>query len=488
MSGAKPAVDTVIGLEVHAQLATQTKIFCGCPTAFGERPNTQVCPVCAGFPGTLPVLNRRAFELGLRAVLALEGEVSRRVKFDRKNYFYPDLPKNYQISQYDLPVGRGGRVEIATPEGHKAIGLVRVHLEEDAGKLLHDPQRKASFVDFNRAGVPLAEIVSCPELKSPDEAYAYLVNLKAILKAIGVSDVNMEKGHLRCDANVSVRKTPKDPLGTKVEIKNLNSFKYVRSALRYEIGRQAELLAKGERITQETRLWDDAAGRTFPMRSKEEAHDYRYFPEPDLVPFEVDAAWVEKIRAGLPELPKEKKRRFGEKYKLSEYDTELLLQDEKLAALFETLARDYPNYKNLANWLAGPLLAHLNETGTEPGGIRFAPAGFLELLRIVDEGLVSLKAAREDVFPEWLASQTSPKAIVEAKGLVQISDRSALEGAIDEAIRSNEKTVADYLGGKETALMFLVGQVMRRTQGKANPNLVNEMIRARLAGRKGGTA
>ena len=487
---APPAVDVVIGLEVHAQLATQTKIFCGCPTSFGAAPNTQICPVCCGFPGTLPVLNRKAFELGLRAVVALDGKINKRVKFDRKNYFYPDLPKGYQISQYDQPIGIGGSVEIAMPEiagsgGTRRINLIRLHLEEDAGKLIHDAEKGSSHVDLNRAGTPLAEIVSEPELKSPEEAHAYLVNLKAILKAIGVSEANMEKGHLRCDANVSVRKSPKDPLGTRVEIKNLNSFKYVRSALRYEIQRQAGLVLKGESVTQETRLWDDAAGRTVLMRSKEQAHDYRYFPDPDLVPFEVDPAEVEKIRAALPELPKQKKIRFKEKYKLGDYDTDLILQDEEYTALFEGLAKEYPNYKNLANWLTGPLFGHLNETSGGLGAARFDRAGFLELMKAVDDGTVSLKAAREVVFPEWLASQKSPRAIVAEKGLGQISDRAALDAGVEEAIRANEKSVNDYLAGKENALMFLVGQVMRASKGKANPNLVNEMVREKLASQKG---
>lgn len=480
-----PPLDVVIGLEVHAQLATQTKIFCGCPTVFGAPPNTQVCPVCCGFPGTLPVLNRKAFEYAVRAVVALEGRVNARVKFDRKNYFYPDLPKNYQISQYDQPIGVGGSVEIAMPEGTRRINLVRLHLEEDAGKLIHDAEKGSSHVDFNRAGVPLAEIVSEPELKTPEEAHAYLTNLKAILKAIRVSDVDMEKGHLRCDANVSVRKSPNDPLGTKVEIKNLNSFKYVRSALRYEIERQADLFHKGEKIAQETRLWDDATGRTILMRSKEQAHDYRYFPEPDLVPFVVDPAEVERVRAAMPELPKQKKIRFKEKYKLGDYDTDLILQDEQFTALFEGLARDCANYKTLANWLTGPLFGRLNETGVELDAAAFDRSGFIELLAAVDDGTVSLKVAREVVFPEWFETHKRPRAIVAEKGLGQISDRSALEAAVEEAIRANEKSVSDYLAGKENALMFLVGQVMRASKGKANPNLVNEMIREKLASQKG---
>ena len=480
MTPAAAPMDVVIGLEVHVQLGSQSKIFCGCPTAFGAAPNTQICPVCCGNPGTLPVLNRRVFDLALRAVVALGGEVSRRVKFDRKNYFYPDLPKNYQISQYDMPVGKAGGVEIELAEGKKFINLTRLHLEEDAGKLIHDDDRGASFVDFNRAGVPLAEIVSEPEIKSPDEAYAYLTNLKAILKSIGVSEVSMEKGHLRCDANVSVRKSPSDPFGTKVEIKNLNSFKYVRSALHHEIKRQTEAVAAGETIVQETRLWDDAHQRTIPMRSKEQAHDYRYFPDPDLVPFEVDDAWLVKIRAEMPELPKAQKARFKEAYGLSDYDTALILEDDGLRELFVDLAGSYKNFKNLANWILGPLAAHLNEARLDAADLKFDRKLFLEMITIVDEGAVSLKACRELVFPEFIKTGASPRKIVADKGLGQISDTGALDKAIEEVLKANEKVVGDFMSGKENALMFLVGQVMRQSKGKANPNMVNDMIRKKL--------
>lgn len=477
-----PAMDVVIGLEVHAQLATESKIFCACPTKFGEAPNSQICPVCTGLPGTLPVFNRRAFELALRAVIALGGTVTRRVKFDRKNYFYPDLPKNYQISQYDLPVGKGGYVEIATPKGLKKIPLIRLHLEEDAGKLIHEPAKGVSLVDFNRSGVPLLEIVSTPEITSPDEAYSYLVNLKAILRSIGVSEADMEKGHLRCDTNISLRKTAKDPFGPKVEIKNLNSFKFVRAALQYEIQRQTEMILSGSPLVQETRLWDAGSQKTAAMRTKEEAHDYRYFPEPDLVPFEIDQRLIDATARAMPELPKEKKERFKAKFHLSDYDTDLLLQDDDSTQLFEALAQRYTNFKNLANWIIGPFFAYLNECDRGAGerGAAFQN-GFIELLEVVDEGAVSLRTCKEIVFPEFMRTGKSPRGIIKERQLSQISDESLLDEVIAKVIRQNEKTAKDYRSGKETALGFLVGQVMKETKGKANPHMVNQMIRERLA-------
>jgi aspartyl-tRNA(Asn)/glutamyl-tRNA(Gln) amidotransferase subunit B len=472
--------DVVIGLEVHVQLATNSKIFCSCATKFGASPNSQVCPVCAGLPGVLPVLNRQVFELGLRAVLALNGNVTKNIKFDRKNYFYPDLPKNYQISQFDLPVGRGGHVEISTPSGPKKIQLTRVHLEEDAGKLIHDDSRGLSFVDFNRAGTPLIEIVSEPELKSPDEAYAYLVNLKAIMKAIGVSEVNMEMGHLRCDANISLRRKATDPLGVKVELKNLNSFKFVKAALHYEISRQAETLDEGQTLAQETRLWDDRKGKSFTMRSKEEAHDYRFFPEPDLVPFEVDQATLQRIQKEMPELPDVKKKRFMNKYNLSDYDTDLILHDDVFTATFEDLAVDYQNYKNLVNWMTGPIAAFMNENRFSTGDLQLPKKSFLELLQMVDKGEVSLKVSREIIFPELMKSKDSPRKIAEAKKLSQISDKGSLETVVLSVLDKHKKSVEDYKAGKVQALSFLMGQVMRETKGKANPNLVNQLMKEKL--------
>ncbi len=475
-------MDIVIGLEVHAQLATRTKIFCGCATAFGMPPNSQVCPVCTGMPGVLPVLNRKAFELAMRAVLALEGKVNPFVKFDRKNYFYPDLPKNYQISQYDMPLGSGGVVEISTQEGTKKIHLTRVHLEEDAGKLIHDQAPGQSLVDFNRSGVPLIEIVSEPEIRSPEEAYQYLGNLKAILKATGVSDVDMEKGQLRCDANISLRPKGDSRMGVKVELKNLNSFKYVRLALEYEAKRQSGLLDQGEAVIQETRLWDEATGKTLPMRAKEEAHDYRYSPEPDLVPFVVDKKWIEEVRSSLPELPKEKKARFMKDYGLSEYDASVLLQDEDVASFYADAAAGYRNYKNLANWVTGTVMAYWNETGGEFRGLHLDRGKFVELLNLVDQGKISQKVGREEVFPEFARTGKSPTGLVEEKSLLQISDEGALEGIMDKVIQENPRVAQEYQEGKEKALQFLVGQIMRQTKGKANPHVVNKVLQKKLRG------
>lgn len=509
MSGGNFKYDVVIGLEVHVQLASKTKIFCGCPTVFGAAPNTQVCQICAGYPGTLPVLNARVFELGMTAVLAFGGQVASTVKFDRKNYFYPDLPKGYQISQFDKPLGSGGAVDIIGDDGQpRQVRLVRLHLEEDAGKLTHDT--RASYVDLNRAGVPLAEIVSEPEIKSPQEAYHYLTNLKAIIKAAGVSDADMEKGQLRCDANVSIRRSPSDPFGTRVEIKNVNSFKNVRAALEYEIDRQARLLDAGEAVVQETRLYDAAKGTTHSMRSKEQAHDYRYFPEPDLVPFTVTASQVEDARKRLPELPAQKRERLKTQYGLTDYDARMLVDSSGLAVVFEDLAKRTAQHKSLVNWLIGPVSAAANERSgniedmfieggrivvpTRPAvemlGVDTSAAGepfkleidgFLKILDLIEKGAVSLKACREVVFPEWLASGADPARIVEAKGLGQISDTGAIEAACDEAISKNPKSVEDYRAGKENALMFLVGQVMRASKGKANPNLVNELLKKKLS-------
>ncbi|MBF0254259.1 MAG: Asp-tRNA(Asn)/Glu-tRNA(Gln) amidotransferase subunit GatB [Candidatus Omnitrophica bacterium] len=474
--------DIVIGLEVHAQLATRTKIFCGCRTDFGAEPNSQVCSVCAGYPGVLPVLNRRVFELGLKAAVALGAEPARHVQFDRKNYFYPDLPKGYQISQFRHPIGSGGEVEIDSPDGTRLIKLVRLHLEEDAGKLIHDASG-SSLVDLNRAGVPLAEIVSEPVLKTPEEAQAYLIELRAILRAAGVSDADMEKGQLRCDANISLRKTAADPLGTKVEIKNMNSFRHVRDALAFEITRQAKVLDAGELIVQETRLWDPDAGRTASMRSKEEAHDYRYFPEPDLVPFEVDDERIRRIRETLEELPRQKRTRFCDQYGLNLYDAGVLMADDAVCRVFEELAGKYASAKTLANWLTGPVTAYLNEQGLGGealGAGRMDHAGFLELLVLVDGGKVSLKAAREKIFPEFMKSGKRPSVILEESGLAQISDDASLITAVDEVLQSHPGPVADFRAGKTNALQFLVGQLMKATRGKANPARVKTLLEERL--------
>lgn len=468
-----------IGLEVHVQLLTRTKIFCPCAVEFGSPPNKNVCPVCLGLPGALPVLNQAVFALGLKAVLALGGEPAQLVKFDRKNYFYPDLPKGYQISQFSHPLGARGGIEILRAGQTVKINLNRLHLEEDAGKLLHDQLPDSSVVDLNRAGTPLAEIVSEPELESADEAYEYLTNLKAILRSIGVSECDMEKGQLRCDANVSVRKNSSEPLGKKVEVKNLNSFKAVKAAIQHEIARQTEALEKGEKLSQETRLWDDNRQKTFTMRSKEEAHDYRYFPEPDLVPFTVNKADVEKMRSTLSELPKAKLGRFVESYKLSEYEAKLITADPEIAGFFEECMKLYENPKTIVAWITGAVFAYRTEHAA--GLANLTPSLLIDLQKLVDTGALSLQTAKEKVFPEVIRDGKAPGIILKEKGLQQVSDDSSLGQWISEAIQANPKVVADFKSGKETAAMFLVGQVMKKSQGKANPGKVKELMVKKLA-------
>ncbi len=471
---------TTIGLEVHCQLDTKTKIFCGCAVQFGAPPNTNVCPVCLGMPGVLPVLNREVFRLGLRAVLATEGKPSKKIKFDRKNYFYPDLPKGYQISQFDAPLGQGGIIEIEVNGQPKKVKLNRIHMEEDAGKLIHDQDPNASHVDLNRAGTPLIEIVSEPDLDSSEEAYEYLVNLKGILRAIGVSQCDMEKGQLRCDANVSVRKSKTDPLGKKVEVKNLNSFKAVKAAIEYEVKRQTEAIQNGETVAQETRLWNDDKEKTAPMRSKEEAHDYRYFPEPDLVPFFVTDEEVATERSAMPELPRDKKVRFVKEYGLSDYDVKILMMDDEVLSFFEASARIYPQPKTVANWMTGTVSAYLNVLSKSLSQTALKPELLTALAKLVDEGIVSLQTAKEKVFPDVAEKGLDPLKVIEEKGLKQVSDDGALAGWIDEIIATNPKVVADFKSGKETAAMFLVGQVMKKSQGKANPGKVKDLLISKL--------
>ena len=472
---------TTIGLEVHVQLATKTKIFCGCAVEFGSAPNKNVCPVCLGLPGSLPVLNREVFRLGLKAVLALGGEPSALVKFDRKNYFYPDLPKGYQISQFDHPLGRGGVIEIPSGGATKKVRLNRLHLEEDAGKLLHDQLPDSSVVDLNRAGTPLAEIVSEPDLESPEEAYEYLASLKSILRAVGVSECDMEKGQLRCDANVSVRKNVSDALGKRVEIKNLNSFKAVKAAIEHEVTRQSAALEKGEVLTQETRLWDDDRQKTFVMRSKEEAHDYRYFPEPDLVPFSVKKEEIAATRAALPELPKAKGERFMAQYGLSAYDVQILNSEKEEADFFEACVKRYPHPKTLANWMTGPVAAYLNAKSVEFGSLGLKEEWLIGMAELVESGAISFQAAKEKLFPEVVEQKKSPRDVMKEKGLEQVSDIKQLEGWIAEIILANPKVVADFKTGKDSAAMFLVGQVMKKSQGKANPIKVKELMSQKLA-------
>jgi aspartyl-tRNA(Asn)/glutamyl-tRNA(Gln) amidotransferase subunit B len=484
------AYEAVIGLEVHAQLLTRSKMFCGCPTAFGAPPNTQTCPVCQGMPGTLPVVNRRAVEFGVRAALALHCTVNDGCRFARKHYYYPDMPKNYQISQYEEPLAEHGWLEVSVEGRARRIGIQRLHLEEDVGKLVHEgtlETARASLVDFNRSGVPLMETVSEPDLRSPEEAAAYLRAFRAILLYLGVCDGNMEEGSLRCDANISLRSPGAPALGTKVEIKNMNSFRNVQRALEFEVRRQAEALGRGQRIVQETRLWDAERGHTRSMRSKEFAHDYRYFPEPDLPPLRLDRIWVEEIRAALPELPAARRQRFVAEYGLPAYDAEVLTQSRALADYFEeTVGPAGPiavrvEPKMAANWIMSELLREVS--GDDEDRIRHSPvppAGLRGLLELIRDGTISGKIAKT-VFEKMLRSGEDARTIVAREGLTQVADAAALGAVIDQVLAANPRAVEDYRRGKAAAAGALVGQVMKATQGKANPALVNSLLQERLA-------
>jgi len=476
-----PEYEPVIGLEVHVQLKTKSKIFCSCSTRFGDPPNQNTCPVCLGMPGSLPVLNREALRLAIKAALALNCQIAERLKFDRKNYFYPDLPKGYQISQYDKPLSFKGHLNVALKSGGvKRIGITRAHLEEDAGKLLHDQSEEASIVDYNRTGIPLLEIVSEPDLRSPEEAYAYLTQLKAVLEYTEVSDCNMQEGSLRCDANISIRPAGEAKFGTKTEIKNLNSFKAVQKALEYEIARHKEAVGRGGKIVQETRLWNDASGKTLSMRSKEEAHDYRYFPEPDLVPFTVARQTVEEIRASLPELPEGRKARLKDAYKLSDYDAANLVLARALADYYERACRAAGDPKLVANWVMSELLGQLYGRGLTLAGSPVTAERLGALVSLIEKGVISGKIAK-DVLCAMIETGKPAEEIVREKGLVQITDPGALEEIIEKVIRENPKVAAEYKGGKTSSIGFLVGQVMRSTQGRANPPLVNELLKKKLA-------
>ena len=480
-----PGYESVIGLEVHAQLATRTKMFCGCATGFGASPNTRTCPVCLGHPGALPVCNSRAVSLALRGAVALDCDVSRYSVFARKNYFYPDLPKGYQISQYEQPLATGGGVaiELDGDGGSRTIGLIRLHLEEDAGKSIHDgmpDSDRFSHIDLNRSGVPLAEIVSRPEIRSPQEAYLFLQRLRSILRYTEVCDGNMEQGSLRCDANVSIRPAGGKALGTRTELKNLNSFRNVRRALEYEIGRHGRILGSGGEVVQETVLWDAAAGQTRPMRGKEQAHDYRYFPEPDLPPLEIDAARVRELRDDLPELPAERKRRFAASHGLSDYECHRLTLDARLADYFEEVARDCNHSKAAANFILNDLLRERNRGNRADSDIP-VPAGHLaDLIRLVDAGTVSVSVARRELFPEMLRSGSSPAELVRERGVEQISDDETLRGLIREVLADNPRQLEQYRAGKSGLMAYFVGQVMRRSGGKANPRRVNELLREEI--------
>ncbi|MGD8951270.1 MAG: Asp-tRNA(Asn)/Glu-tRNA(Gln) amidotransferase subunit GatB [Desulfobacterales bacterium] len=471
--------EPVIGLEVHAQLNTATKIFCGCSTAFGAPPNSHTCPVCLGMPGVLPVLNRSVVDFTLRMALATHCDINPESRFARKNYFYPDLPKGYQISQYERPIASGGWIEIQVAGERKRIGINRIHMEEDAGKLIHDPLRPVSRVDFNRTGVPLIEIVSEPDLRSPEEAGAYLRQLRAIVRYLGICDGNLEEGSFRCDANVSIRPFGNRTLGTRTELKNLNSFKHVEKALQYEIMRQTETLRDGGRVTQETRLWDPDRNRSTSMRGKEEAHDYRYFPDPDLLPLTIDTAWIERVQQELPELPEAKRDRFVADYGLPAYDADLLTTDRELADYFETCLETFSNPKPVSNWIMGPLLGLLNTAGKSIDASPVAPENLGRLLQLIEEGVISGKIAKT-VFDEMAVSGYAPDRIVKERGLVQVSDASHIETAVERVMAENAAEVQAYRAGKTKLLGFFVGQVMRETKGKANPQVVNEVLKSKL--------
>ncbi|MGH7794329.1 MAG: Asp-tRNA(Asn)/Glu-tRNA(Gln) amidotransferase subunit GatB [Candidatus Binatia bacterium] len=475
--------ESVIGLEVHAQLLTESKIFCGCSTKFGREPNENACPVCAGFPGVLPVLNKRVIEFAIKAGLATHCEIARASVLARKHYFYPDLPKGYQISQYELPICVNGHIDIEIDGAAKRVRLTRIHMEEDAGKNIHDAHGGSSLVDLNRAGVPLLEIVTEPDLRSREEAGAYLRTLRAIVQYLGICDGNMEEGSFRCDANISVRPQGSETLGTKIEIKNLNSFRAVERALEFEIERQIDTLSSGGKLSQETRLWDEQREETRSMRSKESAHDYRYFPDPDLLPLTLDENWIAEISAALPELPAARKRRYTSHYGLPAYDAELLTSRKDVADYFEDAVKTHANAKALCNWIVGDLFRELKERRLDEQlyitSWPVAAPHLAQLVQMIDEGKISGKIAKT-VFEAMLESSQMPQQIVSEKGLEQVSDLSSIETAIDQVLAANIKQVERYRSGNEKVFGFLMGQIMKATQGKANPQKVNDVLREKL--------
>ena len=467
--------EVIIGLEVHAELSTKTKIFCSCPTEFGAAPNTHVCPICMAMPGTLPVLNEKVVEYAVKAGLATNCEISRDSKNDRKNYFYPDLPKAYQISQFDKPLCEHGYVEIDTEEGKKKIRLTRIHIEEDAGKLNHDDFGGGSLVDLNRAGVPLIEIVSEPDIRSSEEAENYLRKLKSILEYIEVSDCKMQEGSLRADVNVSVRKKGDTKLGTRTEMKNMNSFKSITRAIEYEVDRQIDVLEDCGIIEQETLRWDDVSGKTFPMRDKEDAQDYRYFPDPDLVAIKLSEEYIENIKKALPELPESRKQRYLEEYKLSEKDANIITSSKYLSDLFEGATKICNNPKAVNNWIISDISRILNETEMEPIEIPFDSKQLAKLVMLIDKGTISSSIAKK-VLVEMFEHPRDPEDIIDEKGWVQISDEGAIKDVVLKILEANPQSVADYKGGKDRALGYLVGQAMKETRGKANPKMLNKMF------------
>ena len=470
--------EVVIGLEVHAELSTKTKIFCSCPTEFGAAPNTHVCPVCMAMPGTLPVLNEKVVEYAVKAGLATNCEISRNSKNDRKNYYYPDLPKSYQISQFDKPLCEHGYVEIDTPNGKKKIRLLRIHIEEDAGKLNHDDFGGGSLVDLNRAGVPLIEMVSEPDLRSAEEVEAYMRKLKSILEYIEVSDCKMQEGSLRADVNVSVHK-PGEPFGTRTEMKNMNSFRSIVRAIEYEVERQIDVLEDGGKIEQETLRWDDVSGKTFPMRDKEDAQDYRYFPDPDLVAIKLSEEYIENIKKSLPELPESRKERYLKEYELSEKDAKLITASKYLSDLFEKAIEVCHNPKAVCNWIISDISRILNETEMEPIAIPFDANQLGKLVVLIDKGTISSSIGKK-VLVELFENPRDPEEIIKEKGWIQISDEGAIKEVVMKILEVNPQSVADFKAGKDRALGFLVGQAMKETKGKANPKMLNEMFLAEL--------
>jgi len=468
--------ETVIGLEIHAQLKTKTKIFCGCSTKFGAPPNTHTCPVCLGMPGVLPVLNRKVVDYTLRTALATGCRINSESRFARKNYFYPDLPKGYQISQYELPIAEKGTIDIDVNGERKRIGITRIHMEEDAGKLIHDPDRPQSRVDLNRTGVPLMEIVSEPDLRSPEEAGAYLRQLRSIVRYIGVCDGNMEEGSFRCDANISIRPQGSDSFGTRAEVKNLNSFKHVEKALAYEIRRQTEIVTDGGQVIQETRLWDPDHNRTHGMRGKEEAHDYRYFPDPDLLPLVINDNWLSRVRETLPELPAPKKARFVSQHGLPVYDAQVLTASREMADYFGACLPWCTNAKLVSNWVMGELTGFLNATEKPIDQSPVSAKNLGKLLQMVEDGNISGKIAKT-VFVEIAATGQPPEKIVAEKGLTQVNDATALKEIVDRVLTDNPAQVSDYKNGKTQIIGFFVGQVMKLTKGQANPKMVNDILK-----------